>query len=187
MVKQIIIFAAIVLSCIEPSLAIETAETFDVEAATRAYLDTLQGEALEKSNSYFEGGNWLILWTALIALTIDWLFLKLGWSKGLGDIVARRTNRVWLQPALYILPYALIVFLITLPWEVYADFIREKSYDLLDQNFGEWLTEQFFDLTVYLFVVSAPQELVGIRNNCHFDIYYGFTDAETSLFLYVIQ
>lgn len=35
---------------------------FDVEAATRAYLDTLQGPARDRSDAYFEGGYWLILW-----------------------------------------------------------------------------------------------------------------------------
>jgi STE24 endopeptidase len=34
---------------------------FDVEQATRAYLDTLQGPARAKSDAYFEGGYWLIL------------------------------------------------------------------------------------------------------------------------------
>ena len=37
---------------------------FDVTEATRAYLNTLQGAARAKSNAYFEGGYWLILWGA---------------------------------------------------------------------------------------------------------------------------
>ena len=32
------------------------AQGFDVETATRAYLDTLQGAARAKSDAYFEGG-----------------------------------------------------------------------------------------------------------------------------------
>ena len=32
------------------------APTFDVEAASRAYLDTLSGAARAKSDAYFEGG-----------------------------------------------------------------------------------------------------------------------------------
>lgn len=40
---------------------------FDVEQASRAYIDTLQGAELEKSNNYFQGGYWLILWGQLSA------------------------------------------------------------------------------------------------------------------------
>ena len=44
--------------------AAAAAQGFDVEAATRAYLDTLQGAARAKSDAYFEGGYWLLLWSA---------------------------------------------------------------------------------------------------------------------------
>ena len=46
--------------------AASAAQGFDVEAATRAYLDTLQGAARAKSDAYFEGGYWLPLWGALV-------------------------------------------------------------------------------------------------------------------------
>ena len=46
--------------------AASAAHGFDVDAATRAYLDTLQGAARAKSDAYFEGGYWLPLWGALV-------------------------------------------------------------------------------------------------------------------------
>ena len=42
------------------------AASFDVETATRAWLDTLQGPARAKSDAYFEGGYWLVLWGTLV-------------------------------------------------------------------------------------------------------------------------
>ena len=45
--------------------AAAAAASFDVETATRAYLDSLQGPARAKSDAYFEGGYWLILWGTL--------------------------------------------------------------------------------------------------------------------------
>ena len=48
----------IVLDMLAASAA---AAPFDVEAATRAYLDTLQGAARAKCDAYFEGGYWLPL------------------------------------------------------------------------------------------------------------------------------
>src|SRR5262245_39918373 len=38
---------------------------FDPEAATAAYLAQLSPEARAKSDAYFEGGYWLILWDFL--------------------------------------------------------------------------------------------------------------------------
>ena len=34
---------------------------FDVEAATQAYLDMVQGATRSRSDAYFEGGYWLLL------------------------------------------------------------------------------------------------------------------------------
>src|SRR5687768_7912354 len=56
------------------------AQSFDVEAATRAYLETLQGAARAKSDAYFEGGYWLLLWNALVGVAAAWVMLRLGWS-----------------------------------------------------------------------------------------------------------
>jgi len=48
---------------------------FDVETATRAWLDTLQGPARAKSDAYFEGGYWLVLWGTVVSVLIDGLLL----------------------------------------------------------------------------------------------------------------
>ncbi|HYE26739.1 MAG TPA: hypothetical protein VEA61_00670 [Allosphingosinicella sp.] len=52
--------------------------SFDPEAATRAYLDTLQGAARARSDAYFEGGYWLLLWSALISVASAWPMLSFG-------------------------------------------------------------------------------------------------------------
>ena len=41
---------------------------FDVEAATNAYMAELSPAQRARSDAYFEGGYWLILWDLLIAL-----------------------------------------------------------------------------------------------------------------------
>ena len=53
---------------------------FDVDAATRAYLNLLQGPARAQSDAYFEGGYWLILWDALWAIGVYLLLLATGLS-----------------------------------------------------------------------------------------------------------
>ncbi len=136
------------------------AQAFDVEAATRAYTDTLQGAARAKSDSYFEGGYWLILWGMLVTVLSSWLMLRQGWSAKWRDWAERRTKQRWLQPALYALPYVLIGSLIVLPWSIYVGYVREKQYDLMNQGFGAWAAEQAIGLGVGIIVTAIMLTIV---------------------------
>tara|TARA_R110000824_G_scaffold3839_14_gene18433 strand:+ start:1070 stop:2350 length:1281 start_codon:yes stop_codon:yes gene_type:complete len=136
----------------ESLFAQANAPTFDVEQASRAYIDTLQGAELEKSNNYFQGGYWLILWGAIVGILVDFLILQSRLSARFRDWAERVTSRKWLQPALYALPYVIAGFLITLPWTIYTDFFREQQYGLMSQNFGGWFGEQMIGLMISLIV-----------------------------------
>jgi hypothetical protein len=46
-------------------LSAQPSSQFNVEAATDAYLDEIPASARAKSDEYFEGGYWLILWDFL--------------------------------------------------------------------------------------------------------------------------
>ena len=127
---------------------------FDVDAATRAYLDLLQGPARAKSDAYFEGGYWLILWNALVAVLVYGALLASGVSSRLRDLAARRVKRRWLVPGLYGVLFTLATFLLFLPWSIYTGFVREAQYDLMSQTFGAWLLDQLKLLGVSL-VVNA--------------------------------
>src|SRR3954463_5532400 len=81
---------------------------FGPEVATRAYLATLQGAARAKSDAYFEGGYWLLLWGALVGVASHWLMLRMAWSAAWRDWAGRVTKRPWLQPAVYALPYVVL-------------------------------------------------------------------------------
>lgn len=130
--------------------AAASAEPFDVEQATRAYLDTLQGEALEKSNSYFEGGYWLSLWGALVAVAVDLLLLRSGIMNRARNWAEGRTRRTWLITWMTALPYVLLSWTIALPWTIYTDYVREKQYDLMSQSFGEWFSQGLIGLIISL-------------------------------------
>ncbi len=126
---------------------------FDVETATRAYLDTLQGAARAKSDAYFEGGYWLPLWGTVIGVIIDWLFLRFRVTHAVRAFAERKSERrafaVWLTAV----AYAALSTLITLPWAVYTGFVRERQYDLMNQTFGEWLGEQAISFALSLVFV----------------------------------
>lgn len=132
-----------------PTVAIAaTGGGFDPEAATRAYVDTLQGPARERSDSYFEGGYWLILWGTLVAIVSEWILLRFGLSARFHDWGERITRRRWLIPAIYAVPYIIASSLIVLPWTIYTGFIRERQYGLMNLSFGGWLGEQGIALLV---------------------------------------
>jgi STE24 endopeptidase len=129
---------------------VATAQTagFDPEAATRAYLATVNSTARAKSDAYFEGGYWLILWGAVFGITIDYVLLRSGLSTRFRDWARRVTKRTALTPALYALPYVSATALILLPWTIYTGFFRERHYDLMNQSFGDWGKDQLIGVGV---------------------------------------
>ncbi|VAW02440.1 Peptidase, M48 family [hydrothermal vent metagenome] len=137
----------------ESGLTQEAANGFDVEQASRAYIDMLGGDQLEKSNSYYEGGYWLILWGAVVGLLVDFFILQSRLSARFRDWAERITKKKWLQPGLYALPYSIAGFLMTLPWSIYTGFYREKQYDLLDQGFGAWFGEVAIGFAISLVII----------------------------------
>ncbi len=115
------------------------AAAFDVDAATRAYLATFNGAARAKSDAYFEGGYWLLLWNAVVGVGIAWALLRYGvvarlsaWSQ------ARTGGRMFLATALWAAVFFLLSALIELPWTLYTDYVREHQYGLSTQNLAQW-------------------------------------------------
>ena len=135
-------------------LAMLQAAAFDPEAATQAYLSTLQGAARAKSDAYFEGGYWLLLWGALVSVLVCWIQLRTGWSAKWSAWAARRAKRPGLRAALYSVPFVLATALMTLPWTIYTGFVREHQYGLSNQGFAPWIGEQAIGLGVSLLVTA---------------------------------
>jgi STE24 endopeptidase len=133
---------------------------FDVEAATRAYLDTLQGAARAKSDAYFEGGYWLILWGAAVAILIDWVLLRFRLSHAFRALGERFSRRRWVVTWITALLYSVAGWVLSLPWTIYTAFFRERQYDLMSQSFGGWAGEQLISFAISLIV--APLVIVAI-------------------------
>ncbi|MCT2557971.1 M48 family metallopeptidase [Tsuneonella sp. YG55] len=133
---------------------------FDVETATRAYLDTLQGAARAKSDAYFEGGYWLGLWGTVIGVLVDWLLLRFRVTHAVRAFAERRSQRrafaVWLTA----LAYLALSTAITLPWAIYTGFLRERQYDLMNQGFGGWLGE--LAISFALSLVFVPLLIMAV-------------------------
>src|ERR1035441_8032246 len=53
---------------------------FNADAATESYMAMIPPAATARSNAYFEGGYWLILWDFLYSSAVCFLLLTLRWS-----------------------------------------------------------------------------------------------------------
>ncbi|MBV8199169.1 MAG: M48 family metallopeptidase [Acidobacteria bacterium] len=126
------------------------AGSFDPEAATAAYLAQLSPAARAKSDAYFEGGYWLLLWDFLVGLLIAWLFLGTRLSAGVRDGFERLTRFRWLQTALYAVFYILVSSVLLLPWNAYEYYFREHQYGMSNQTMGAWLFDQLKGLVLGL-------------------------------------
>ncbi len=128
--------------------AVAAGPGFDVEEATRAYLDRLTPEQKARSDAYFEGGYWLQLWGLLYGLGVAWAFLGTGLSRRMKAAAERLTRRRPLRTWLYAAQYIVLATLLSFPLTVYRDFFREHQYDLATQTFSQWLRDQAVGLAV---------------------------------------
>ena len=121
-----------------PAAATQPTQAFDVEKATDAYLAQVSGEARAKSDSYFEGGYWLILVDALYAIGISALLLWSRFSAGIRNFAQSRTRSRFWQVSIYVAVYFVAVAILSFPLTVYESFFREHAYGLSNQNFMQW-------------------------------------------------
>jgi STE24 endopeptidase len=140
--------------------------TFDPAVETAKYLATLPPEAHAKATAYTQGGHWLLLWGAVVAIVVAWLIVKSGILVKVRAGVERKKPRPWLA-VLAVLPLGVLLeTLLNLPWLAYSDWWRNTSYGMTSQAFGGWLGEWAINLAISLvaltLVMSALYALIRI-------------------------
>src|SRR5579862_1632576 len=65
--------------------ALAPSQTFDINAAVNAYLAKMPAAQRARSDAYFEGGYWLLLWDFLSTVAAMWIFLHFRWSARMRD------------------------------------------------------------------------------------------------------
>ena len=132
----------------------------DPATATRAWLDTVPPDKKEKSDAYFEGGYWLILWNFLVSAVISIFLLTSRISARLRDFAERTTRFKFLQVTLYTIPLLVLLYVLSFPLTYFEHFFREHAYGMATQNFAQWFGEQMMMLAVNLVVTSLL--LIGL-------------------------
>jgi len=129
-------------------------KSFDPAEATRAWLATIPADKRAKSDAYFEGGYWLILWNFLLTAAISIFLLQSRISASLRNFAERVTRFRTLQVGLYAVPYFAIVASLSFPLDIYQGFYREHRYGMATQTFGPWLADQLKAFLIILIVGS---------------------------------
>src|SRR5438105_8914948 len=123
---------------IAPDRVEQNVQTPDPAAATQAWLATVPRNEREKSDAYFEGRYWLILWNFLLAAAISIFLLASRISACLRDFAERVcTGSRWLslQVIVYAIPYFFIAVTLSFPLHLYENFFREHHYGFATQIF----------------------------------------------------
>jgi STE24 endopeptidase len=125
---------------------------FDPQAATAKYIDSLGPAALQKAHDYTVGKEWMLLWALVIAALVTWLIVKSGLLDRLDRKFGERSRN--LKAFVVSLVYFVAASVLTLPWTLYADYFREKSYGRTSQPLGDYLGQSGL-ITVITAVVGA--------------------------------
>ncbi|HEX5379095.1 MAG TPA: M48 family metalloprotease [Phenylobacterium sp.] len=127
---------------------------FDPAAATAAYLAVLTPAQHAKAQAYTQGGHWILLWSAVVAVAVAWLVLRSGVLTRIRDGVEGGAPKPWRVALVVVLADGILEAVLGLPWTVYQDWWREKSYGLTSQAFGGWLGEWVMMAAISLVITT---------------------------------
>ena len=117
------------------------AQGFDPAAATAAYLATLSPEAHAKATAYTQGGHWVLLWGAVVSILVSWIVIQTDVLVRVRGGVEAKKPRPWLAVLAVVVVDAIIEGVLSIPWDAYAGWWREKSYGFTSRAFAGWFGE----------------------------------------------
>src|ERR1043166_651944 len=115
---------------------------FDPDAATEAYLAQIPPAARARSDAYFKGGYWLLLWDFLYGAVVALILLNLRWSARMRDFAERFTKVRAIHTIIYWIEYVFVTSLLAFPLGWYENYYREHQYGMATQTFGPWMGDQ---------------------------------------------
>ena len=125
---------------------------FDPQAATAAYIDSLGADALAKAAAYTAGNHWLLLWGLVVSGVFTWVIVRWGILDRLATRLARRG--VNLRTFVVAATFFALSSLLTLPWELYADWWRESRYGRTNQPLADYLGQQAIGIVIFALLVG---------------------------------
>lgn len=122
--------------------------SIDPAAETARWLATISPEDLERAVAYTQGGHWLLLWGAVVAIVVSWIIIRTGILSGIRDRLERRRKRPKLVSLAVGVVWMLMDTVLMLPWTVYQSWWRETQYGLTEQPLVGWLGEAALEAAI---------------------------------------
>ena len=131
---------------------------FDVNEATARYINSLGPTALQKAHDYTVGSEWILLWSLLVSAIITWLIVRSRILDRVQSIIVerRRNMRVFVISV----SFFIVSTVLSLPWDLYASWWREKSYGRTSQPLGDFLFQS--TLQSLIFALLAAVFAIGV-------------------------
>ncbi len=126
--------------------------SFDVEAATAAYIDGLGEEALAQAAAYTTGNQWLMVWGLLISAMVTLIIIRTGWLTKTDDKLSKRgfIIRVFSISAVYLV----VSEVLEMPWSVFSGWWRETEYGRTSQPLMDFLSQGLLALAISALLFS---------------------------------
>lgn len=131
---------------------------FSAEVATARYIDSLGAEELQRAADYTAGNHWLLLWGLVVSAIVTWLIVRWGVLDRLQAKLERRSFAV--RSFLVGATYLLVSALLTLPWTIYENWWRERSYGRSSQPLGDFLFQS--GIAAVITVILGGLFLLGL-------------------------
>lgn len=113
----------------------------DPAAATEAYLQRVSPETRARGDAF--GATRYVTIALRIAVLVASIALIMfsGAAARMRDIARHASPHVWLQDALFAIPLFVVLFLLSLPVETYAGFIRFRCAGFSQRTYLDWLSD----------------------------------------------
>ena len=126
--------------------------SFDPQVATAAYIDSLGADALAKAAAYTAGNHWLLLWNLLVSAVVTWIVVRSGLLDRVNAKLAKRgvNLQAWVVAAVYFV----LSGLLSLPWDIFTSWWRERSYGRTSQPLTDFLGQGLLSLVIAAVLVG---------------------------------
>jgi STE24 endopeptidase len=131
---------------------------FDPNAATARYIDSLGPAALQKAHDYTVGKEWMLLWGLVVSAIVTWLIVRSGVLDAIERRIAERRRN--LRVFVIGIVFTIVSTILSLPWDIYADWWREKSYGRTSQPLGDHLVQSALATLISAILLSIF--LIGV-------------------------
>jgi STE24 endopeptidase len=144
----------------------------DPAAATQAYRNRIPPEMRARGESYSDSRLLAFVLRVVVELGLTILFMASGVAARMRDATARRFKGALFVDMAMAVQYFAVLFVVTLPVEIYAGFARPRRVGFSAQSFGAWLSDALTNwgvitvfyvvgaLVIYRFIRQRPTQWV---------------------------